>query len=239
MIFNLIKKEPLLQVYYRTCYYSEVSAHKERPSGFSHRQCFENFCQTFNPKKGKVTILLDVARKGSSPHFVYDQTVFPVVEFVGGTETASFLFQLERAKEDRHPPGRVLYFLEDDYLHKEGWIDLLHEGMRLPDADYITLYDHADKYDKAVYPSLPVDLLLSPSSHWRSTPSTTNTFACHAKTLQEDFAIHQEYSLGRKITEDAKKFAALSLKGRKLFSPIPGWSTHCEPQFASPCQVFP
>jgi hypothetical protein len=64
--------------------------------------------------------------------------------------------------------------------------------------------------------------------HWRTTPSTTNTFATRYRTFQQDIAIHRRFSLGRKITADHEKFCCLGKKGAILISSIPGWSTHAD-----------
>jgi hypothetical protein len=56
-----------------------------------------------------------------------------------------------------------------------------------------------------------------------------------AGTLTDDLSLHRAFSTGRKISADHAKFLALSAKGRKLISPLPGWSTHVETEFLSPC----
>jgi hypothetical protein len=124
--------------------------------------------------------------------------------------------------------------VEDDYLHRPGWIEVLKEGFSLP-ADYVTLYDHRDKYFYPMYRTLDARLFVTKSCHWRTTPSTTNTFAARFGTLMQDLALQRRFSKGRSITEDHRKFCTLGKKGRVLISPLPGWSTHVEPNYASPC----
>ena len=36
---------------------------------------------------------------------------------------------------------KSFYFLEDDYLHRPGWCDVLLEGFTVNNASYVTLYD--------------------------------------------------------------------------------------------------
>ena len=55
------------------------------------------------------------------------------------------------------------------------------------------------------------------------------------KTLIEHLPIHQQFSLNRKISADHEKFLELGRQGATLISSLPGWSTHVEQEFASPC----
>jgi hypothetical protein len=102
-------------------------------------------------------------------------------------------------------------------------------------ADYVTLYDHKDKYFFPMYHSLQSRIFHTKSCHWRTTPSMTQTFAVRWKTLMEDLSIHRKFSKSRQISQDHLKFLALSRQGRTLISSLPGFSTHAELEFASPC----
>ena len=53
---------------------------------------------------------------------------------------------LDYVTNKKFHPDTILYFVEDDYLHLPGWLDVLLEGFSIPEADYVTLYDHKDKY---------------------------------------------------------------------------------------------
>jgi hypothetical protein len=237
MIFkNLFssKKENIL-VFVRHCHFSSVSQHKKRPEGFSRQACYQNFILTLGERKDvEVTYLLDAFVPSGEPHFIHAQTRYPVIEIKEGTETGSFLYLLDHVSQLKVSPDTIIYFLEDDYLHREGWVDLLLEGFSLPGVDYITLYDHRDKYSE-MYQSLESKLFHTQSCHWRTTPSTTNTYAMRHGTLVRDLEIHRQFSLGRKVSADHEKFCELRARGSVLISPMPGWSTHAEPEFASPC----
>jgi hypothetical protein len=153
------------------------------------------------------------------------------VEINQGTEAGAFLALLDYLESLSLHPETPIYLVEDDYVHREGWTDVLLEGLQIPGIDYVTLYDHKDKYTDPMYQNLTSKLLLTQSCHWRTIPSTTQTFAARWKTLQRDLSIHRRYSRNRKISADHQKFLTL---GATLISPIPGWSTHAEPPFASP-----
>lgn len=215
-----------IEVFVRHCNYSSISAHKGRFPGFSRELCHQNLLATADSRVN-FTFLLDTAREGD--HFLKGKAI----EFKEGTEAGSFLRLLEYVEKLPLHPDTIVYFLEDDYLHRPGWVDVLFEAFTTP-AHYVTLYDHKDKYGP-LYPDLNAKLYLTKSVHWRTTPSTTNTYAMRFSTLLADMALHREYSLKRKITADHDKFCALAQKGAILISPIPGYSTHVEPEFASPC----
>lgn len=236
--FNLLSKTslPPIEIFVRHCHFSDVSAHKKRPGWFSRRACFDNLITTVrDQKKINLTILLDTSRPMQGKHFVHEQSLYPVVETNQGTEGGSFCFMMDLVLSKKFSDDTIIYFLEDDYLHRKGWVDVLREGIALDGADYVTLYDHRDKYFLQDYKELASKLFVTQTTHWRQTPSTTNTFAMRYKTLRSHADIHYKYSLGKKISEDHAKFVELSQKGSMLISPLPGWSCHLEPDFMSPC----
>lgn len=232
MIFKFFRRttainnppQPQIEVFVRHCTYSSVSAHKKRPFSFSKEGCYRNLLSTADARV-HFTHFLDVANGGE--HFLKK-----AIEISEGTEAGSFLRMLDYVEKLDLHPDTIVYFLEDDYLHKPGWVNILFEGFSL-NADYVTLYDHRDKY--TMYPKLQSKIYATASCHWRTTPSTTNTYAMRFSKLLEDFSIHRRFSIGRKVTADHNKFCFLGKKGRALISSIPGWSTHADPEFASPC----
>ena len=128
----------------------------------------------------------------------------------------------------------IIYLLEDDYLHREGWSKVLLEGIALPSVDYVTLFDHRDKYGED-YTELQSKIFATDTCHFRTIPSTTNTHAMYFETLKRDLKIHKKYSIDKEITSDHKKFLKLGRRGAILVSSIPGYCTHVEPQYSSPC----
>lgn len=235
MIFNRIfKRKPKVQVFVRTCFYSDASAHKDRPEGFSHHACVQNLIETFDAAQAELTFILDTARKGEVPHFCTHYPRFPVHEICEGTEAGAFLRVLDYIEAQRYPSETILYIVEDDYLHRRGWLEVLQEGFTLPAASYVTLYDHRDKY-LPEYDGLTAQIFHTPTCHWRTTPSTTNTYAMQWKTLKRDLEIHRTFSRNRKISADHEKFCRLAAEGATLLSSIPGYSTHMDPAYLSPC----
>ena len=222
-------KKRKAEVFSRHAFFSTISQHKKRLPGFSHEKCYRNLLDTFDFKRANLTFIFDAAKGPLSDHFLSEEK--NVIEIHEGTESGAFLKVIDHvSKLDLHPET-VVYFVEDDYLHRPGWLGVLLEGLEI--ADYVTLYDHKDKY--FLYPDLRSQIYVSPTCHWRTVPSTTQTFAMRFKTLLRDLEIHRQFSSGRKISADHEKFCHFQTLGTMLVSPMPGWSTHAEPEFASPC----
>jgi hypothetical protein len=233
----LHKEQPRpIEIFVRHCHYSSASAHKARVRGFSKEHCLENLLSTLADQAGvNVTFFLDTHHPMSETHFIRSQSRFPVLELRGGSEAASFLYMLEHVYQKKLHSGTIIYFLEDDYIHCPGWPKILREAFTLPHVEYVTLYDHKDKYFFPQYAELKSRIFHTDSCHWRTTPSTTNTYAMLFKTLKKHIDVHRCFSLGRTITADHDKFCKLAEEGAMLISSIPGFSTHAEPDFASPC----
>jgi hypothetical protein len=118
----------------------------------------------------------------------------------------------------------IIYNCEDDYLHLPKAPVLIEEGIKR--ADYVTLYDHPDKYTRHYNLGEYSKVIKTPSSHWRFTISTCMTFAARVKTLKEDFDLWMKHTEGHH-PNDHFLFTDLSKKGRRLTVAIPGAACHC------------
>ena len=165
----------------------------------------------------------------------------------------------------------TVYLLEDDYLHLPGSRKLIEEGLGI--ADYVTLYDHPDQYKTGnlrLRGAAPLNrfgvhrwrVLVTASSHWKESPSTTMTFAAKVGTLREDCrlfmanpdeGVPEDFVTFLKLTKQRSLFDSFRLiprwkaavtvllnnfalfrKKRLLIASIPGRSTHCETTGLSP-----
>jgi len=190
---------------------------------------------TADHPNASFTFFLDTHFGKDQDHFIKNQTRYPVIEIDAGCEASSFLQMVDHVTKQPLSDETIVYLLEDDYLHRERWMAILQEGLSLPDADYVTLFDDRDKYFLPQYKDEKFQLFHTKSCHWRTAPSTTNTYATRFATLKKHLPIHRKYSLDRQISSDYDKFCELELIGATLVSPLPGWSTHVEPKNTSPC----
>ncbi len=222
-----------IKIFIRHCNISSNSVGKNRPEWFSREKCWNNLLATIDGDTD-ITVMFDGTP--NTEHFLSNDTRnYKLVCKDGGTDGHSFLNLLEYVREQNVEDNTILYFVEDDFYHKPGWTNILKEGFEYIGADYITLYDHADKYFLPMYEDLQSKIIVTPSIHWRTTPSTTNTYAMLSQTFKKHYSIHKEYcDLQRGFTRDHDKFIRLWNEGSNLISCIPGYSTHCETEYLSP-----
>lgn len=222
-----------IEVFLRHCYYSALKySTQNRPEWWDKEQVFKNFKKTLNPETTNYTIIYDKHYGERKETFLKNEE--NVYEIDCGKESKSFCETVNYILSQNFDDDTIIYFLEDDYVHRPEWDKILLDGFNLP-VEYITLYDHGDKYQE-MYKEFMTKVLHTKLSHWMPTPSTTNTFATKFKTLKYDRDIHIKYSTGYEPSFDHGKFLELhGVYKRTLISSIPGYSTHCHEEFLSPC----
>lgn len=216
-----------IEVFLRQCFYSPNSAlsNRKRPEWFDKIKVFENLKRTIDPDLANLNIIYDEHFGLLNETFLSNEDKIQVINC--GNEASSFLKTLEIVESFDFDDETIIYFLEDDYLHRENWCNILLEAFTLP-IHYVSLYDHLDKY--LDYPDLTSKIFHTSSVHWRTVPSTCNTYAAKYGQLKEDMNIHRHFSAASPdgITMDHSKFVQLGNMGRILVTPLPGYSTHCD-----------
>jgi hypothetical protein len=220
-----------MKIYYRI---SDKGRRHGKPDFINPKICLENFCQHFDPTL--ITIIADNCE---------DDTIKMIETYVKPENihktslgnSGAFLYAVEMAIEENQDDTTV-YLVEDDYLHIKDSFKVLNEGFKY--GDYVSLYDHPDKYMDERSPNPHVinggeytKVFLTESSHWKYTNSTTMTFATKVNTLKADLKIIKTYCR-QNIPDDFKMFCELLSIGRKLVTPIPGRSTHGQLPWFSP-----
>ena len=229
-------KKPI-EVFLRHCYYSKLQelSDRKRPKWFNKLKVFENFKNTINSDLANYTIIYDEFYGSIDKTFLAKEENIEVIKC--GSESDSFLKTLDIVQTKNLDDDTIVYFLEDDYLHYPQWCEIMLEGFSI-NPSYLTLYD----FDFFLAKGFLSEIFVTPNSHWRAVPATTQTFACTYKTLLEDLESHKKYSSSDAIKEeegfhfskDYDKFWELQKQKRYLISPMPGWSTHCDANHLSP-----
>ena len=210
-----------IKIYYRL---SDKGRRHDKPDFINGQNCLRNFCQHFDPKS--ITVIADNCE---------EETIDMISAYIDKSQiirtslgnSGAFLFAAKKAIEE-NGGETIVYLVEDDYMHIKDSQTVLKEGISL--ADYVTLYDHPDKYLDGPNPYVKdggeqTKVLLTKSTHWKYTNSTTMTFATRVKTLREDLHILEKYCK-EKIPDDFHMFCELYSKKRRLVSPLPGRATH-------------
>ncbi len=216
----------MLKKIYRIC---DNRDGKTLIQGVTKRKCFLNFIKVFG--NSNLTIVADNTRQ-ETLDFLNSYTDNIHVTSLGNSK--SFMYALDLAlMNDEH---MNVYLVEDDYLHVEDAEKFIQEGLQ--NADYVSLYDHLDKYiEPSPNPFVKnggedTKVILTPSTHWKYTNSSTMTFAARVNTLKEDYKVMRQHCI-TDIPQDFFMFTSLLKKGRRIVTPIPGRSTHCD-HFPSP-----
>ena len=147
-----------------------------------------------------------------------------------GNDQLSFFQTWEIAKSISMEQTDLVYFIENDYLHLQGWdqkVTELFETYKL--LHYVSLYDHNDKYFLPMYEDLVSKIFTTETHHWRTTPSTCGSFIITKQLFDLD------YDINTSIVGDHNKFLQLAEeRNRMVITPIPGLSTHCMEGLMSP-----
>jgi hypothetical protein len=224
----------MIRVFVRQSPKTTSANNTARPLWFTKQIAFDNLIAT-SGKDTEINVLFDGVEQ-QLPGFLEDWkgNLFYVGD--GGSETKSFRWMIDFILTSKrlNSENDIIYLLEDDYVHRRGWSDVLQDGMDSVEADYFTLYDHADKYSR-MYAGLSSQITVSRFAHWRTVPSTTNTYASRLSTLRKDRETHLYFSeINKPFSDDHAKFLELRKQGRSLVSSIPGYSTHCATDWLAP-----
>ena len=210
---------------------SDVGYNKVKPHYINNENCLENASQVFD----KADWLVIADNCSQSTLDIISKYQSNIIKVSVGHGAGTFNLALDEALKCNDT--EIVYFLENDYLHKPGSQDILLEGFNTG-ANYVALYDHPDKYIDGANPEV-IDggeitrVVLTNSCHWKLTNSTTMTFASKVKTLKQDEEILRDYTKGT-YPRDFEMFLALRDKGRSLITSIPGYSTHGETAWLTP-----
>jgi hypothetical protein len=194
----------------------------QRPEWFDYEICFLSLLKSIKNKDVKLNLVLDGNFEDNwiSKYKNY----YNLINIKAGNDFDSFAQTNNIIKNDNNiQDNDLIYFLENDYLHVENWVDEIYELFNIYNiSGYVTLYDHLDKYYYKMYENLTSKIIITNKHHWRTTPSTCGSFIVNKKTFMEDFDINSTWK------GDHEKFLWLNKnRNRLVLSPLPGFSTHC------------
>jgi hypothetical protein len=202
--------------------------HRGRPSWFDFEKCFTNLLETITNKNIELHVVMDGDPNTNFIGKYKDQ--YTLHQIKAGGDQSSFFQTWEIAKSIPMEQTDLVYFIENDYLHHQGWdkkVTELFETYKL--LHYVSLYDHNDKYFLPMYEDLVSKIFTTETHHWRTTPSTCGSFIITKQLFDLD------YDINTSIVGDHNKFLQLAEeRNRMVITPIPGLSTHCMEGLMSP-----
>ncbi len=217
---------------------SDAGYNKIKPTYINNESCLKNFCNVFFDHIYDIHVIADNC-SDSTYDMIRKYIDFVNIERVSvGHGAGTFNLALNKALywED----DEIVYFVENDYLHKQNSPNILKEGFSLG-ASFVSLYDHPDKYLDPSRGGNPyceggaedTRVYLSASAHWKITNSTTMTFASKVSTLKRVEPILRKHT-NTTHPNDFHMFMELREHSELLITSIPGYSTHGETAWLSP-----
>ena len=120
---------------------SDAGYKKEKPEYINNENCLKNAVNVFGGADWSIIAdnisaeTNDMIQKYKSRDHIYYVSV--------GHGAGTFNLALDEALQ--YGDDEIVYFVENDYLHKPGSQQIIEEGIGLG-ASFIALYDHPDKY---------------------------------------------------------------------------------------------
>lgn len=211
----------MINIVYRLCEVEMAPPFRaKRLSWFSKLNCLQSFLESVEFSRDWI----------SSVTFVHDGVEgdlikaipenFKIIRINACSNEGSLIATYEAAKEI----SGDIYYVEDDYLHLPESIKLI--ALALPSLGLVTGYDHEDRYvrdDDLTYGKELITFDDASNRHWRTAESTTCTFAISESMRPKVQGIADKFMLF-----DRKLFRKLYKKGVRLWTPIPGLTTHVD-----------
>ena len=216
-----------IHIFYRH-YNVEGTDFRNRPHWFDFEKCFINLLNTIKDKNVDLHLIMDGSIDNNFIKKYKDKYTLHSIK--AGSDYGSYLETYKYIKTLNLGDNDLLYFLENDYLHVEGWVEkIIDLFSTYDDLNYVSLYDHGDKYWHPNYDDLVSKVFVSNTHHWRTMISTCGSYVISKKIFEED----EDVNTGGPGDHD--KFLHLSkIRNRFILTPVPGLSTHCMEFLLSP-----
>jgi hypothetical protein len=222
-----------MKVIYRI---SDTGYNKVKPDYINNENCLKNAIEVF--KEANWNIIADNISSETNDMIQKYKSQDHINHVSVGHGAGTFNLALDKALQ--FPDNEIIYFIENDYIHKFESQKILEEGFGLG-ASFVALYDHPDKYLSPSKGGNPycegggedTRVYLTDSCHWKITNSTTMTFAAKVSTLKRVEPILRKHTSGTH-PNDFQMFLELRQQGELLITPIPGYATHGETAWLSP-----
>lgn len=222
----------MIEIIYRCCELETGNLPKKsaRPNWFSKEQSLLNIIDIANRSShsSKFTMIHD-GPSGPLEDIFKENCSGQLININYNSNHKSLIECLNYAKSSK---ADYIYFLEDDYIHRDGAIECLFDGLSLFPNSVISLYDHPDRYERTDDLDRGKSYIYTGKTcHWRTAESTTCTWAS-SKYLYDNVL----YDIAKQHCLNDRDFFRNLIVGPniRLVTPMPAYSTHCHLPFLSP-----
>ena len=215
---------------------SDAGYNKVKPDYIDNEKCLANAVKVF--EDADWSIIADNISEETN-NMIQKYKSRDHINYVSvGHGAGTFNLALDEALT--YDNNEIVYFIENDYLHKPNSQKILEEGFTLG-ASFVALYDHPDKYLSPENGGNPyckggaedTRVYLTDSCHWKITNSTTMTFASKVSTLKKNESILRKWTSSTH-PDDFQMFLELRKNNELLITSLPGYSTHGETKWLTP-----
>ena len=222
-----------MRVIYRI---SDAGYNKVKPEYINNENCLKNATEVF--KDADWLVIADNVSKETDEMIQKYVRKSDILYVSVGHGAGTFNIALDTAL--KYDDDEIVYFIENDYIHKPNSQKILEEGFELG-APFVALYDHPDKYldpSKGGNPyceggAEDTRVYLTDNCHWKITNSTTMTFAAKVSTLKKYEDTLRNFT-SKTHPNDFQMFLHLREQSGLLLTSLPGYSTHGETAWLSP-----
>jgi len=215
---------------------SDAGYNKVKPDYINNEKCLANATKEFD--NSIWSVIADNVSSDTNDIIQKYVTRDCILYTEKGNGAATFNLALDEALT--YDDDEIVYFIENDYLHKPGSQKIIQEAFELG-ASFVSLYDHPDKYMAPSKGGNPyceggaedTRVYLTDSCHWKITNSTTMTFAAKVSTLKRTEETLRKWT-SESHPNDFQMFLDLRAQKELLITPIPGLATHGETAWLSP-----
>ena len=215
---------------------SDTGYNKVKPDYINNENCLANATKEFDDSIWSV--IADNVSEDTNNMIQKYVTRNCILYTEKGNGAATFNLALDEALT--YDDDEIIYFIENDYLHKPGSQKIIQEAFELG-ASFVSLYDHPDKYMAPSKGGNPyceggaedTRVYLTDSCHWKITNSTTMTFAAKVSTLKRTEETLRKWT-SESHPNDFQMFLDLRAQKELLITPLPGYATHGETAWLSP-----
>ena len=125
-----------MKIIYRV---SDTGYNKVKPKYIDNQKCLSNFCYVFQDHD--IIVMADNVSEDTRRMIQQHAVYLEHVDVGHGAGTFNLALDMALKFDD----DEIVYFVENDYLHKDEAPKILEEGFSLGD-NFVSLYDNPDKY---------------------------------------------------------------------------------------------